>query len=112
MRSVLVIRIVGIPPPHVDIRTQKVVEGRSINLALSARGIKALHNAGLDAKVLEMAIPMRGRMIHPPDGHSTSFIPYGDFGEVGRAPVVRMTVNVGDQLCESSRHQPSPPERR
>lgn len=42
----------------------------------------ALYGIDLDAKVLQAAIPMKGRMIHSLDGNSTTFIPYGDFGEV------------------------------
>ncbi|MGH7178261.1 MAG: FAD-dependent oxidoreductase [Tepidisphaeraceae bacterium] len=42
--------------------------GRSINLALSARGIDALSRIGLADDVLRSAIPMRGRMLHEPDG--------------------------------------------
>jgi kynurenine 3-monooxygenase len=38
--------------------------GRSINLALAARGIAALKRAGIDADVAELMIPMRGRMLH------------------------------------------------
>ncbi|MBX3359606.1 MAG: FAD-dependent monooxygenase [Phycisphaeraceae bacterium] len=51
-----------------DPRKKGYVGGRSINLALSARGIKGLAGAGLDKKVLAEAIPMRGRMVHPVSG--------------------------------------------
>ena len=44
------------------------VGGRSINLALSTRGIAALERVGLAKNVLSAAIPMRGRMIHGPHG--------------------------------------------
>ncbi len=50
--------------------------GRSINLALSSRGIKALRDAGLYEKVKPLLIPMRGRMLHQADG-SQQFSPYG-----------------------------------
>jgi kynurenine 3-monooxygenase len=59
-----------------DVRADQIEEGRSINLALSARGIHALQLVGLDAEVLAQAIPMRGRFIHPIQGN-TSLIPYG-----------------------------------
>jgi kynurenine 3-monooxygenase len=49
---------------------------RSINLAISTRGLAALERAGLDAKLLEVAVPMRGRMVHAADGRLT-FQPYG-----------------------------------
>ena len=44
--------------------------GRSINLALSARGLMALDKAGLKSTILEECIPMRGRMIHPLNGEA------------------------------------------
>lgn len=50
--------------------------GRSINLALSSRGIQALGAAGLMSKVDKLLIPMRGRMLHAQDGTET-FSPYG-----------------------------------
>ncbi|XP_039290511.1 kynurenine 3-monooxygenase isoform X2 [Nilaparvata lugens] len=52
-----------------DIRKSNLVKGRTINLALSHRGLKALEIVGLDNSVLcKHAIPMRGRMIHALDG--------------------------------------------
>jgi kynurenine 3-monooxygenase len=59
-----------------DLRADQIEEGRSINLALSARGIHALHLVGLDGAVLARAIPMRGRYLHPVSG-PCSLIPYG-----------------------------------
>lgn len=44
--------------------------GRSINLALSARGLMALEMAGIKDAILEECIPMRGRMIHPLSGQA------------------------------------------
>jgi kynurenine 3-monooxygenase len=54
--------------------------GRSINLALSVRGIEALKAVGLADAVLRDAIPMRGRMMHAPTGELT-FQPYGKQGQ-------------------------------
>jgi kynurenine 3-monooxygenase len=48
-----------------DPREGNMVGGRSINLALSTRGIHALEQIGIADEVLKHAIPMRGRMIHP-----------------------------------------------
>jgi len=48
-----------------DPREGNMVGGRSINLALSTRGIHALEQIGIADAVLKDAIPMRGRMIHP-----------------------------------------------
>jgi len=50
--------------------------GRSINLALAARGIAALRRAGIDADVAKLMIPMRGRMVHDLDG-GQRFLAYG-----------------------------------
>jgi kynurenine 3-monooxygenase len=51
-----------------DPRAGNFVGGRSINLALSTRGINALEQLGLANQVLQHAIPMRGRMIHDKSG--------------------------------------------
>ncbi|MFI7605610.1 FAD-dependent oxidoreductase [Micromonospora sp. NPDC049366] len=51
-----------------DPRTGRVERGRSINLALSERGLDALRRIGLDEQVMADALPMRGRMIHPVAG--------------------------------------------
>lgn len=58
-----------------DIRQEEVVAGRSINLALSDRGIAALREVGMDEYMLGEAIPMYGRMIHSIAGE-TKFLPY------------------------------------
>lgn len=59
-----------------DLRRAGAQGGRSINLALSHRGIEALRGVGLADEILRMAVPMRGRMIHAPSG-DLSFQPYG-----------------------------------
>src|SRR5579871_3586522 len=59
-----------------DPRSHEQERGRSINLALSVRGIHALRQIGLAETVLHDAIPMRGRMMHARDGQLT-FQPYG-----------------------------------
>ncbi|SCE96711.1 kynurenine 3-monooxygenase [Micromonospora coriariae] len=51
-----------------DPRTGTAERGRSINLALSERGLDALRRIGLDEQVMTDALPMRGRMIHPVEG--------------------------------------------
>ena len=50
--------------------------GRSINLALSARGLSALRKVGLEEAVKAEGIPMYGRMLHGEDG-SLTYQPYG-----------------------------------
>lgn len=49
-----------------DPRIEMLDAGRSINLALSDRGLKALELAGMKERVLSELIPMHGRMIHTP----------------------------------------------
>jgi kynurenine 3-monooxygenase len=58
-----------------DPREGNIVGGRSINLALSTRGIHALEQLGIADEVLKHAIPMRGRMIHDKSG-DLHFAPY------------------------------------
>ena len=60
----------------VDPRKADGHAGRSINLALAARGVQALETADVMAHVEPLLVPMRGRMIHDVDG-STEFQPYG-----------------------------------
>jgi len=59
-----------------DPRAGQAEAGRSINLALAARGLHALECAGLRADIEDLLVPMRGRLLHAPDG-TTSFMPYG-----------------------------------
>jgi kynurenine 3-monooxygenase len=58
-----------------DMRLEETVAGRSINLALSDRGIAALREVGLDEYMLTEAVPMYGRMIHSVAG-DTRLLPY------------------------------------
>ena len=47
-----------------DLRKSDISAGRSINLALSNRGLKALRMAGVEEKARELCIPMKGRLMH------------------------------------------------
>ncbi|MEO8648734.1 MAG: NAD(P)/FAD-dependent oxidoreductase [Acidobacteriota bacterium] len=58
-----------------DMRREPVAAGRSINLALSDRGIAALREVGMDNYILAEAVPMTGRMIHAVSGE-TKLLPY------------------------------------
>ena len=58
-----------------DMRLEEVAAGRSINLALSDRGIAALRKVGMDEYMLAETVPMYGRMIHSPTGE-TKLLPY------------------------------------
>src|SRR5919109_967047 len=78
-----------------DPREGSMLEGRSINLALSTRGIHALEQIGIADEVLKHAIPMRGRMIHEKSGE-LNFQPYDvdpnkHINSIGRA-ALNMTV--------------------
>jgi kynurenine 3-monooxygenase len=57
-------------------RRVRMSAGRSINLALSTRGIHALKQAGLWERMRDIIIPMKGRMMHSMAGELT-FQPYG-----------------------------------
>lgn len=63
-----------------DMRKEDMAAGRSINLALSDRGIKALEEVGLMDEIRKICIPMHGRFLHNADG-STAFQPYGKEGQ-------------------------------
>ena len=59
-----------------DMRKRQISAGRSINLAISVRGLHALAQVGLEQEALAHAIPMPGRMIHARDG-GLAFQAYG-----------------------------------
>lgn len=59
-----------------DMRKNAVDAGRSINLAITARGWRSLQEVGLKDKVSAISIPMRGRMVHDQHGN-TNLQPYG-----------------------------------
>ena len=63
-----------------DLRSTIIDGGRSINLALSDRGWKALKIAGIEDEIVKNAIPMKGRVIHDVEG-KTNFQPYGEEGQ-------------------------------
>ena len=54
-----------------ELRAKKVADAakRSINPTLSHRGLSGLRRAGIDEAVLELAVPVRGRMIHDRAGN-------------------------------------------
>ena len=58
-----------------DMRLEETAAGRSINLALSDRGIAALREVGMDEYMLAEAVPMYGRMIHSVSSE-TKLLPY------------------------------------
>ncbi|MBK8465015.1 MAG: FAD-dependent monooxygenase [Chloracidobacterium sp.] len=87
-----------------DMRLEEVAAGRSINLALSDRGIVALREVGMDEYMLAEAVPMYGRMIHSVAGE-TKLLPYsGRQGEyinsVSRAGLNIALINEADKYDE------------
>lgn len=76
-----------------DPRQRGFLSGRSINLAISARGLKALRRAGLEDRVLAKAVPMPGRLIHVGTGAPT-FQPYSADGTKCINSVDRSALNL------------------
>ncbi|MGC4103119.1 FAD-dependent oxidoreductase [Ferruginibacter sp.] len=83
-----------------DMRKEKIAAGRSINLALSDRGIKALEEVGIMEEIKKIAIPMHGRYIHNADG-STAYQPYGNDGQfinsVSRGELNKMLMDLAEK---------------
>jgi kynurenine 3-monooxygenase len=69
-------RVIDRLDPFVDIRTQQVVKGRSINMALSRRGRDALAYINCEDTIVNNGIPMHARMLHAVDC-SKQAVPYG-----------------------------------
>lgn len=63
-----------------DMRKEKIAAGRSINLALSDRGIRALEEVGIMDEIRSISIPMHGRQMHNADG-SSAYQAYGKDGQ-------------------------------
>jgi len=79
-----------------DPRQVRPERGRSINLALAARGMHALERAGMLQSVRPLLIPMRGRMVHERAG-AVALQPYGQrehevIWSVGRADLNRVLI--------------------
>ena len=84
-----------------DIRKSNTFSGRSINLALSHRGIEALKYARIFDEVKPHLIPMKGRMIHHQDGR-LDFQPYSinpkDYiNSVSRTTLNKILLNKADE---------------
>jgi kynurenine 3-monooxygenase len=82
-----------------DLRKAKLISGKSINLALSDRGWKALELAGIAQDIHEIAIPMYQRCMHALDGTLT-YQPYGKEGQaiysVSRGGLNQKLMNLAD----------------
>ena len=91
-----------------DMREFNTGGGKSINLALSTRGIHALKEVGLYDEIKKISIPMYGRMIHSLDG-STQLQPYGkDMSEyinsVSRAELNKKLMDLAEQYRSIKYH--------
>ena len=91
-----------------DPRQARPERGRSINLALAARGMRALERAGILADVAPLLIPMRGRMVHERGG-TAALQPYGQrehevIYSVGRAALNRVLIEVAAALTGVTVH--------
>lgn len=84
-----------------DMRKSGAEGGRSINLALSNRGIRALEEVGLADELRKVAIPMHGRMMHDKQGKLSSFA-YGKEGQfinsVSRSGLNIVLMNEAEKL--------------
>ena len=82
-----------------DLRKAKLISGKSINLALSDRGWKALELAGIAEDIRAISIPMYKRCMHAPDGTLT-YQPYGKDDEaiysVSRGGLNQKLMNLAD----------------
>jgi kynurenine 3-monooxygenase len=84
-----------------DPRAENFVGGRSINLAVSTRGIHALEQLGIAGEVMPHAIPMRGRMIHDKTGR-LHFAPYDadpnkSINSIGRAALNTVVIEAAQR---------------
>lgn len=84
-----------------DMRKSDYVGGRSINLALSNRGIRALEEVGVAEEMKAVSIPMHGRVMHDVQGN-LSFQPYGKQGQfinsVSRSALNIVLMNKAEEL--------------
>jgi kynurenine 3-monooxygenase len=91
-----------------DPRQAVAERGRSINLALAARGMQALDRAGVMEAVRPLLIEMRGRMVHEPTCEQ-KLLPYGwkpneVIYSVGRAALTRLLVEAAAKYPNVSLH--------
>lgn len=86
-----------------DLRTTDISAGRSINLALSDRGLKALRLAGVEEKARDICIPMKGRLMHDTAGNTFESNYSGREGEYINS-ISRGDLN-GILLTEAEQHE-------
>lgn len=86
-----------------DLRTTDISAGRSINLALSDRGFKALRLCGVEEKARDICIPMYGRLMHDREGNTFASNYSGREGEYINS-ISRGDLN-GILLTEAEKHE-------
>lgn len=90
-----------------DLRKAKLIAGKSINLALSDRGWKAVELAGIKEDIEKIAIPMYKRCMHALDGTLT-YQPYGREDQaiysVSRGGLNQKLMNLADNYPNISYH--------
>ncbi len=86
-----------------DLRTTDISVGKSINLALSDRGFKALRLVGVEEKARKICIPMYGRLIHDKEGNTFASNYSGRDGEYINS-ISRGDLN-GILLTEAEKHE-------
>jgi kynurenine 3-monooxygenase len=90
-----------------DIRKADISAGKSINLALSTRGWKALDAVGVGDEIRKIAIPMYGRMMHDLKGNLT-YQQYGKEGEaifsVSRGKVNATMMDIAEKFGNATIH--------
>ncbi|MES2838478.1 MAG: NAD(P)/FAD-dependent oxidoreductase [Bacteroidota bacterium] len=84
-----------------DMRKETISAGKSINLALSDRGWKALDKIGVGDEIRKISIPMYGRKIHNADG-SSAYQPYGKENQaiysVSRGEINKTLMSLAEQI--------------
>ena len=90
-----------------DSRKADTYQGKSINIALSDRGWKALHTLGIDKEIREQAIPLYCRIMHDLKGNLTRQ-PYGCEGQaiwsISRAGINEQLLSLAEQYNNVSLH--------
>lgn len=91
-----------------DMRKRELYAGKSINLAISVRGLHAMEEVGLLDRVKAMCIPMRGRVLHDTAGN-TQFQPYSKDGKtainsISRGELNMLLMNAADEYDNLTLH--------
>jgi kynurenine 3-monooxygenase len=85
----------------------KIVQGKSINLALSDRGWKGLDGVGIRSEIEKVALPMHGRLMHAVSGELT-YQPYGKEGQaiysVSRGKVNATMMDIAENHGKATIH--------